>query len=114
MDKLLERIEDLCKEHSWTRFKLSQKSGIAQSTIATWFDETRGCLPSVPSLRIIAESFDITMSMLFAGCETKKCATIEITEEINEIFQKLDKLSKKQREVVLIVINSYLQKDDDG
>lgn len=59
----LTRIIELREKRGWTIWKLSEKSGIDQTTISAWYKKGRS--PSVSSLEKICEAFDITMSQFF-------------------------------------------------
>ena len=66
---VLERILQLKKGRGWTEYRLSLESGIAQTTISSWF--RKNITPSVASLQRICDAFGITMSQFF--CMGSKC-----------------------------------------
>ena len=61
---ILERILKLREERGWTEYRLSEESGIPQSTISSWF--RKNVNPSKKSLEKICAAFNMTMSQLFA------------------------------------------------
>ena len=91
MDKLLEHIDSLCRDRHWSQYRLAEESGVARSTIATWFDQRKNILPSLESLRRIARAFGISMSTLFTDGETEDGAMIEVTGCQLEILLWLEK-----------------------
>ena len=61
---VLEKITQLMNERNWNMYKLSQESGITQSTISNWFNNN--IVPSIASLEKICEAFNITLSEFFS------------------------------------------------
>jgi transcriptional regulator with XRE-family HTH domain len=53
-DKLLAHIHKLLEERNWSFYELEKQSGVAQSTIASWF--SKGVLPRIDSCRKIAKA----------------------------------------------------------
>lgn len=63
MIDVLDRITKLRKERHWTEYQLSEKSGLTQSTISSWY--RKDMLPSIPSLLKICDAFGISLSQFF-------------------------------------------------
>lgn len=92
---VLERILQLKNERGWTEYKLSEQSGISQTTISSWF--RKDITPSVPSLEKICMAFNISMSQFFAyGNEP-----LALTEEQRQLLDCWSRLSAEQRRLLL-------------
>lgn len=65
---ILEKIRKLRDSRDWTEYRLSEESGIPQSTISSWFRHK--AIPSIASLNSICEAFNITLSQFFYTNET--------------------------------------------
>lgn len=89
---VLERILELRIERGWSEYRLSEESGIAQTTISSWF--RKNVCPSVPSLEKICNAYNITLSQFFnySGKDTT-----DLTEEQLELLKCWSKLSKEQQ-----------------
>lgn len=60
---ILEKITTLREARGWSEYQLAEKSGLAQSTISSWYH--KNMLPSIPSLQYICNAFGITLSQFF-------------------------------------------------
>ena len=89
MFNVLGRITELRTARGWSNYSLAKKSGIPQSTIATWYK--RQVCPSIEKVEILCQTFGITLADFFA--EPKKDGSID-----DEITGKLSYLSVKQKE----------------
>lgn len=92
---VLDRIIQLRKERNWTEYRLSEESGIPQTTISSWF--CKNVEPSLSSLIKISNAFNLTLSQLFAF-DSK---TIEITERQKQLLDNWNKLDYNQQEIIL-------------
>ena len=95
---ILERIRTLRVERNWTEYQLSEKSGIPQSTISTWFRKQN--LPTISSLEKICYAFDITLSDFFRE-ETKYN---NLNENQIKLIRNFYKLNKAQQESLLVFL----------
>lgn len=100
---ILERIKALQKEKGWTNYQLAQEAAMTQSTLTNMF--ARKTLPSVTTLIAICDAFEITLSQFFSENET---TPILSSEEIT-LIQKYRQLSKKNKNVINILINELNQ-----
>ena len=64
MVDILDRIIYFRNIKGWSEYQLAEQSGIAQSTINSWY--RKHLLPTVPSLDKICQAFGITLSQFFA------------------------------------------------
>lgn len=60
---VLARIIELRDARGWSEYQLAEKSGMAQSTISSWY--RKRMLPTIPSLEKICDAFDITLAQFF-------------------------------------------------
>lgn len=97
---ILEKIKDLTADRGWTIYKLSEASGISQSTLSNMF--TRKTLPSIATLSQLCEAFNITLSEFFKE---------DNNNSDDEIFMllKYRQLSITNKSIVLELINSMLK-----
>ena len=58
MKDILKEITRLRLERNWTEYELAKKSGLAQSTISSWYRKKQ--TPSIQTLDKICKGFGIT------------------------------------------------------
>ena len=97
---VLSKIAMLRERRNWTIWKLSEESGVDQSTISAWYKKGRS--PSVSSLEKICDAFNITMSQFFAESGT----AIELMTSQQEMLENWNALSKKQQLIILELIKT--------
>lgn len=93
-----ERIRRLMNDRGWTEYRLSKESGLSQSTISNIF--TRNTVPSVQTLESVCGGFGITLAQFF--CDG---SLVELSEEQSQLFAKWVGLTKKQKLVIMELIN---------
>ena len=98
---ILGKIKDLTSDKGWTIYKLSEASGISQSTLSNMF--TRKTLPSITTLNQLCEAFNITMSEFFNE------GNIDSDDEIF-MLSKYRQLSVSNKSVIIDLINLMLKK----
>ena len=99
MKDILSIIAAYRQARGWTEYQLSERSGLPQSTISSWY--RKNMVPTVPSLEKICDAFGITLSQLFAGDDTP----ITLTAKQKEILQRWDRLNEEQQEVIFQLID---------
>ena len=99
--EVLERITQLRLERGWSEYKLSEQSGIAQTTISSWF--RKEVCPSVPSLEKICNAFNITLSQFF---NYNKETSVDLTSEQIDLIDAWSRLSRKQQKAFLSFLNT--------
>ena len=99
MKKVLDEILRLRLERGWTEYELAKNSGIAQSTISTWYRKKQ--MPTVGSLDKICAGLGISLSSFFA-----EEAEVYLTPEQHELLDHWSALSPKQREIILELLKS--------
>ena len=103
---VLNKISVLRERRSWTIWKLSEESGVDQSTISAWYKKGRS--PSVSSLEKICDAFNITMSQFFSDGDSP----VTLTSDQQEMLENWSALNKKQKEIILILIKNIPTKND--
>lgn len=96
---VLDRILELRLERNWTEYRLSEESGIAQTTISSWF--SKGITPTVPSLMNICKAFNITLSEFFAFDNSP----VVLTESQKEVLSSFNKLNSNQQKSIINLMN---------
>ncbi len=89
-DYILDKIRYLRDARKWSEYKLSEESGIPQSTISSWF--LHKAVPSIASLDAICRAFNISLSQFF--CEDETCTSLN--ENQKELLILSQKLTKRQ------------------
>lgn len=90
---IIDRIESLCEKKQISRYRLSQKSGLAQSSISNLLN--RKSLPTIPTLERICEGLDVTLAQFFAGEDE----TPNLTEEQKELLVAWGGLSDEDKKL---------------
>lgn len=98
--EVLATIRKYQYERGWTDYQLSERTGIPQSTISSWF--CKGAIPTVPSLERVCAAFGITLSQLFAGEED--AVTLTPTQKV--LLERWDRLSESQQTAVFQIIDN--------
>ena len=83
---VLDRIVQLRKLHNWSEYQLAEESGVAQSTISSWY--RKGIYPSIPTLEKVCNAFGISLAQFFIE-EGEMQVLNEKQQEIAEIYCKL-------------------------
>lgn len=101
---IIDRIELLCEKKKISRYKLAQKSGIAQSSISTLLN--RKSVPTIQTLEKLCEGFDMTLAQFFAGDEEVP----DLTEEQKKLLADWKLLDEHQKELVKAYIQGIIGK----
>lgn len=97
---VLERILQLRLERNWSEYRLSEESGIAQTTISSWFKKE--IYPSIPSLEKICKAYDISMAQFFNFDNEP----VSLSPEQNELLENWNRLSGEQKTAVLNLLKT--------
>ena len=84
---IIERIEQLCEQKHISRYRLAQRSGIAQSSLSTLLN--RKSVPTFQTLEKICEGFDISLAQFFSEDDEFP----NLTEEQKEMFRKIQSMN---------------------
>jgi transcriptional regulator with XRE-family HTH domain len=98
---VLARIIELRDARNWTEYQLAEKSGMAQSTISSWY--RKRMLPTISSLEKICNAFDITLSQFFIESEDNM---VNLTSEQMKLIEYSIKLNKEQFQALLTFLET--------
>ena len=104
---VLARIERERTRRRWTEYTLAKNSGIAQSTISTWY--CRQLQPSIASIEKICRGLGITLSEFFED-DTQKPggeAADGMTADQRELYESWARLSPVQKKALVSLIKSF-------
>ncbi len=92
---VLQRILDLRLERGWSEYRLSEESGIAQTTISSWF--RKQICPTIPSLEKICSAYNITLAQFF----DLNREPVSLTPEQAQLVENWNRLSSPQQKALL-------------
>lgn len=98
MKDILSTITEYRVQRGWTEYQLSERSGLPQSTISSWY--RKNMVPTIPSLEKICAAFGITLSQLFAEGEE----AVSLTESQRKLLECWAKLREDQQSAVFTLI----------
>ena len=102
VSKTKERIKKLIDTRDMSTYDLAQKADLTEACIRNWFS-ARNYTPSLEAIEKISKAFDISPFELL--CDNDDI--ISATPENKEFMQKFSHLSKKQKDAILFLIDSY-------
>lgn len=91
---VLERILQLRNERNWSEYRLAEESGIAQTTISSWFK--KDVYPSIPSLEKICKAYGISLAQFF----NYDNEPVTLTQEQFELLESYNRLNREQQKAV--------------
>ena len=101
---IIDRIEQLCEKKHISRYRLAQKSGIAQSSISTLLN--RKSVPTIQTLEKICEGLDMTLAQFFAGDDKLP----DLTEEQKSLLEEWNAMDEQQRQLVKAYMQGIVRK----
>ena len=102
---IIERIERIRKEKNLSRYRLSQRSEISQSTITNLLN--RNNIPSIQTLEKICYGLDMTLAQFFSIDGERP----NLTKEQKRILDMWDQLNDIQKVKVEAYMQGMLDKD---
>ena len=97
---ILERIRELMDQRGMSEYKLSQLSGISNSTLNSLFRKNN--LPTLPTLEKICDGLGVTMLQFMSeGKETYALSSEEL-----QLFEKWSTLTSEQKELLIQLIEN--------
>lgn len=102
VSKVKERIKKLIDVRGISIYDLAQKADLTEACIRNWFT-ARNYTPSLEAIEKISKAFDIPPFELFCDDEDVMAATPENVEFLN----KFRHLTKKQKDAVLNLLDSF-------
>ena len=94
----LDRIDQLCEERGWSRYRLAKKMETSPNNVGNLFRRTS--TPSVPTLRKICEVMGISMAQ-FYSMDGLQATLTEQQKRILELYDVLDPGRKIRAEAYL-------------
>ncbi len=95
---ILDRINQLNNERDWTSYKLSEYSGVPQSTISGWYN--KNMVPSVATLEKLCKAYGITMAQFFLTSNER----LDLTDDQKRLLREWDVLSPKDKERIFTIL----------
>lgn len=99
MKDILSTITAYREERGWSEYQLSERSGLPQSTISSWY--RKNMVPSIPSLEKVCKAFGITLSQLFAEGD----APVSLTEPQKKLLERWSRLNEEQQAALFSLID---------
>lgn len=100
---VLERILQLKEERNWSEYRLSEESGISQTTISSWF--RKNINPTITSIESLCGAFHITLSQFFAFDGEPAV----LTREQGELLNYWNRLNASQQRAVTALLKSMYE-----
>ena len=122
-DYIADNIIALCKKRDMSKYRLSQLTGISQSSIGKII--AKESLPTMPTVEKICDALGVTMAQFFAGMDVPVSLSESQQEVLNiwnnldekELLPKVEKIVEKIKEdyeqIKSQVINHELEYLDD-
>ncbi len=98
---VLERILQLRLERGWSEYRLSEESGIAQTTISSWF--RKEIYPSIPSLEKICNAYNISLAQFF----NYDNEPVSLTDDQKILLDNWNRLNSAQKKAVIDLLKSF-------
>ena len=104
MDTILNTITAYREERNWSLYDLATHAEMKSTTISTW--SNNNATPSIPSLVMICDAFQITLSEFFAKAEGNESAPVVLTPQQMQVIDRWSVLRPDQQEAVLSLLNT--------
>ena len=101
---IIAKIEQLCEKKNISRYRLAQKSGIAQSSISTLLN--RKSVPTIQTLEKICDGLDITLAQFFTEDEEYP----DLTSDQKQLLSDWNAIDDHQKELVKAYIQGVIRK----
>lgn len=94
---IADKIASLCEKRDISKYRLSQLSGISQSSLGRIMAQEN--LPSLISLEKICSALGVTLSQFFQECNSEN-----LTEKQKEVLEIWNDLSTNEQETVMSML----------
>lgn len=94
------RLSELCKKHGYTKYRLSQLTGMSQTALAKIF--SGNSVPTIQTLEKICDAFGISLAQFF----TTEGPMPDLTKEQKKILEIWDSLEPREKEILFSFIQS--------
>ena len=101
---IIAKMEQLCEKKNISRYRLAQKSGIAQSSISTLLN--RKSVPTIQTLEKICDGLDITLAQFFTEDEEYP----DLTSDQKQLLSDWNAMDDHQKELVKAYIQGVIRK----
>lgn len=91
---VIQHIQDLCKERSWTYYRLAKEADIPYSTLNNMVNRTN--IPTIPTLQKLCDAFGITLADFFLD----EPDALQLTEGQQEIITLYNNLSLEKKKIL--------------
>ena len=89
---ILKKINKMRLDRNWSVYRLSVESGVSQSTLTNMFN--RETLPSITTLELLCNAFEVTMAEFFT--EPEDTLEHEVSDrELSETYHALSADAQK-------------------
>ena len=95
---VLARIQELCKQRSWTYYRLAKEADIPYSTLSTMLRKTNA--PTIHTLQKLCAGFGISLEQFFA-CEEN---TAPLSQDQFTLLNEWNQLDDSSKELALAYI----------
>ena len=95
MKDVLKEITRLREKRKWSEYDLAKYSGLAQSTISTWYRKNQ--VPTIQTLDKVCHGLGITLSQFFAEGDD----AVSLTFEQKELLDNWSALTKTQQRLFI-------------
>ncbi len=101
-----ERIQQLINKEGWSLYKLSQETGIHETTVYNWFNENH-FTPSRKSIEIVCATLNISITQFYSEIDIDES---ELNEEQILLLELFEKIPKNKRQVVFDILRNLTDK----
>lgn len=99
---VIQHIQDLCRERSWTYYRLAKEADIPYSTLNNMINRTN--IPTIPTLQKICDAFGITLSDFFQD----ESENLQLTIGQKELVELYNRLSLEKKRVLKAYMKGLL------
>ena len=94
------RIRQLLEDRNWSEYRLAKECGISQSVITNMF--RRNNAPTLPTLELICNALDISLSQFFLEGNDP----VALTEEQKILLSKWRTLTEEQKKAFFSLMDA--------
>ncbi len=99
---IMQRIDDLCKQHNMSKYRLSQITGISQSAFSKMARQQSSL--SLETIQRICDAFGISLAQFFSESEEYP----DLTAQQRLLIQYWTLLDEKKRAYALLLIEKLM------
>ena len=99
---VIRHIQELCKERSWTYYRLAKEADIPYSTLNNMIHRTN--IPTIPTLQKICDGFGITLSDFFQD----SIDTLQLTSGQQELLDLYSRLPSEKKKILKAYLKGLL------